>query len=94
MKYASLATLHHQEILNHPERISSLKPLANQYSWEKINFPAGQKYWEKFKRNDPDVAFNILFVHDHDLEYVKDLEIKQAYISKYGETSYCLADTN
>ena len=32
LKYASLATLHHQEILNHRERISSLKPLANQYS--------------------------------------------------------------
>ena len=30
-RYAIVASLHHEETNNHPERISSLKPFDNQY---------------------------------------------------------------
>ena len=32
--------LKHQNIENHPERISDIKPFINQYNWNDIDFPA------------------------------------------------------
>ena len=39
--------LNHQNIENHPERISNIKPFIDQYNWEGIiEFPAGIKDWK------------------------------------------------
>ena len=40
---------------------------------------------KKFLTNDPDVALIILLFNDNNVEYVKDLERKQAYISKHSK---------
>ena len=44
------------------ERISKLKRHANNQNWKDINFPAGIKDWQKFERNNKNIALNILSV--------------------------------
>ena len=70
--------LNHQNIENHPERISNIKPFINQYNWEDIDFPAGIKDWKKFERNNKTIALNILFVPHN------EKTINLAYKSKYN----------
>ena len=52
--------LNHQEIGRNPQRISNIKPHIEKYNWKDINFPAGIKDWEKFERNNKDIALNIV----------------------------------
>ena len=40
-QYSITVALNHQNIENHPERISNIKPFINQYNWEGIDFLAG-----------------------------------------------------
>ena len=37
---STTVALKHQNIENHPERISDIKPFINQYNWNDIDFPA------------------------------------------------------
>ena len=39
-QYSITVALNHQNIENHPERISNIKPFVNQYNWKDIDFPA------------------------------------------------------
>ena len=48
----------------------------------------------KFWKNDPDVALIILLFNDNNVEYVKDLERKQAYISKHSKKTKTSKPTN
>ena len=61
-QYSITVALNHQNIENHPERISNIKPFIDQYNWEGIDFPAGIKDWKKFERNSKTIALNILFI--------------------------------
>ena len=62
-QYSITVALNHQNIENHPERISNIKPFIDQYNWEGIDFPSGIKDWKKFERNNKTIALNILYVH-------------------------------
>ena len=68
----------HQNIENHPERISNIKPFINQYNWKGIDFPAGIKDWKKFEKNNKTIALNILSI----LHNINTIEL--AYKSKYN----------
>ena len=46
---------------NHLERISKIKPFINQNNWKDIDFPATSIYWRKFELNN-EVALNVLHV--------------------------------
>ena len=59
---AILATLNHQNIENHPERVSNIRRFVDQYNWEEIDFPAEIKDWKKFEWNNNTIALNILFI--------------------------------
>ena len=61
-QYSITVALSHQNIENHPERISNIKPFINQYNWEGIDFPAGIKDWKKFEQNNKTIALNILYI--------------------------------
>ena len=39
-KYAITAALNHNEINNHPEKISKLKPFIDNYNWKDVEFPS------------------------------------------------------
>ena len=48
-QYAITVALNHQNIENHRERISNIKPFSNQYNWKDIYFPAHRSDQKKFK---------------------------------------------
>ena len=77
-QYSITAALNHQNIENHPEKISNIKPFIDQYNWEVIDFPSGIKDWKKFGQNNKTIALNILYV-PHNTK-----TINLAYKSKYN----------
>ena len=60
-KWAAIAALHHEEIKNNLERISLLRPYENQYNWKGLEFPVSIKKIDKFEKNNPGIAVNVLF---------------------------------
>ena len=77
-QYAVAVALNHQQIKSHPEKISSIKPLVDQYNWKKINFTSNKKDWKKSESNNKSIALNVLHV-PYNTE-----EISHAYKSKYN----------
>ena len=77
-QYAITATLNHQNIDRHPERISNLKPFINNYKWKDKEFPSHSKDWKKFEQSNVTIALKILYIP------YNTKQIKQAYISKYN----------
>ena len=61
-QYSITVALNHQNIENHPERISNIKLFIDQYNWESIDFPAGITDWKRFERNNKTTAPNILYI--------------------------------
>ena len=59
-QYSITVALHHQDIKNHPERITNIGPHVGLYNWEGIEFPAGLKDCKRFERNNKTTALNIL----------------------------------
>ena len=60
-QYAVTLALNLDNIDNHPERISKIKPFIDQYNWKDIDFPAMSKDWKKLELNN-EVTINILYV--------------------------------
>lgn len=54
--------------------MSKIKAFLNKYKWEGIKNPTKKGGWEKFKNNNPTVAFNVFCT--------REKEICVAYISK------------
>ena len=48
--YSITVALNHQEIENHPERISNIKLFIDKYHWKVIDFPAGIKDRKSLKK--------------------------------------------
>ena len=78
--YAIVITLNYHNIDNNPQTISNLIPFICNYNWYNIDFPAGQKDYSEFEKNNTDIALNILYI-PHDMQ-----EIRQSYISKHNKT--------
>ena len=79
-QYALTVALNYEQIKNHPERISKIKPFIDQYNWKEIDFPSHGKDWKKFESNNKSIALNNLYV-PHNTE-----KIRHAYKSKYNLT--------
>ena len=60
-QYAVTLALNLDNIDNHLERISKIKPFINQYNGKDIDFPSTNKDWRKFELNN-EIALNILYV--------------------------------
>ena len=76
-QYAVTLALNLDNINNHPERISKIKPFIEEYNWKDIDFPSTSKDWKKFELNS-EVALNILYVPHN----TKKIEI--TYKSKHN----------
>ena len=61
LKWAVIAALHHEEIKKDHQRISRLRPYENQYNWKGLEFPVSIKKIDKFEKNNPGIAVNVLF---------------------------------
>ena len=75
-QYAVTVAINHEQIKDHPERISKVKPFIDKYDWKEIDFPSTGKDWKKFESNNQSIALNILYV-PYDTE-----KIRHAYKSK------------
>ena len=60
-KWAVIEALHQEDIKHHPERISLLRPYEIQYNWKVLEFPVSIKKIEKFQKDNPGIAVNVLF---------------------------------
>ena len=78
--YSIVAALNYQSIPNHPERINNLEPFISCYNWVDIEFPAGHKDYSALKKNNPEIALNILYIP------YNTFEIRPCYISKHNKT--------
>ena len=58
--WAVVASIHNEEIGKNVHRVRKLAPFINKYDWSDINFSAEQKDWDRFERNNNNVALNIL----------------------------------
>ena len=79
-QYALTVALNYEQIIDHPERITKIKPFIDQYNWKEIDFPSRGKDWKKFVSNNKSIALNILYV-PHITK-----KISHAYKSKYNST--------
>ena len=79
-QYAVTLALNLDNIDNHPERISKIRPFIDQYNWKNIDFPAMSKDWEKSDFNNNEIALNILYA-PHNTK-----KINIAYKSKHNLT--------
>ena len=76
-QYALTVALNYEQIKDHPERTSKIKPFIDKYNWKEIDFPSHGKDWKKFESNNKSIALNILYV-PHNTE-----KIRHAYKTKY-----------
>ena len=72
--------MNYEQIKDHPEIISKIKPFIDQYDWKEIDFSSQGKHWKKFESNNKSIALHILYV-SHNTE-----KIRHAYKSKYNLT--------
>ena len=51
-QYAVTVALNYEQIRDHPERISKIKPFIGKHDWKEIDFPSQGKDWKKFESNN------------------------------------------
>ena len=74
---AVTVTLNHEEIKQDLQRITKIKRFIKKYNyWKRINFPLENKGWKQLEKNNPAIAFNVL--------YAKKEKIYPAYVSKHS----------
>ena len=78
-QYVTTLALNFDNINNHPEKMSKIRPFIDQYNWKDIDLPATSKDWKKFELNNK-VALNILYI-PHNTK-----KIQLSYRSKYDLT--------
>ena len=78
-QYAATLALNFDNINNHPEKISKIRPFIEQHNWKDIDFPVTSKDWKKFELNNK-VALNILYITH------KTKKIQLSYRSKHNLT--------
>ena len=77
-QYAITVALNHQNINNHPERVTNIKPSIDKYNWNEIDFPSHRNNWKNFESNNKTIALNIFYV-PYNTE-----EIRHEYKSNYN----------
>ena len=70
--------MNYEQIKDHPDRISNIKPFIDKYNWKEIDLPSHSKDWKKLELNNKSIALNILYA-PHNTE-----KIRHAYKSKYN----------
>ena len=61
-KWAVTVALNHGEIGKDPQRISNIKPYTNKHNWTGLEFPVAVNKIDRFEKNNPSVAVNVLAI--------------------------------
>ena len=75
-KWAVTEALHYEEIKDHRQRISLPRPYENQYNWKGLEFPVSIKRIDKFEKNNPGIAVNVLFSKKKKSKYIYGPQIR------------------
>ena len=67
-KWTVIGALHHEEIKKDYQRISRLRPYENQYICKRLEFPVSIKKTDKFEKNNPGIAVNVLLSNKKSIE--------------------------
>ena len=59
-QYTITVALNHEEIAEHSQRISKIKPFINKYNWKERNFLSEKDDWKKIEKNNVTIALNVL----------------------------------
>ena len=54
-------SINHEESKHNPDGINLLRPYENQYDWKGLEFPVSINKIDKFEKNNPGMAVNVLF---------------------------------
>ena len=76
-QYAVTVLLNYEEIKEHLQKITKIKPIINKYNWEGIHFPSEKDDWKKAGKNNVTTALNVLYAKKY---------IYPAYVSKYNSS--------
>ena len=57
----SITALCHKEIARDHQHTLKLEPYENQCNWESLEFPVSVKKIDKFEKENPGIAVNVLF---------------------------------
>ena len=79
LKYALTVALNYEQVKNHPERTSKIKPFIDQYNWKEIVFPSHKKDCKKFESNNKSIPLSISYVP------YNNEEKRHTYKSKYNK---------
>ena len=91
-QYSTTVALNHQNIENHPERISNIGIFTDLYNWEGREFPAGIIDWKRFERNNKTIALDIFLIPHN--EKTINLACKSKYNRKRENKILLLMITN
>ena len=91
-QYSITVALNHQNIENHPERISNIGIFTDLYNWEGREFPAEIIDWKRFERNNKTIALDIFLIPHN--EKTINLACKSKYNRKRENKILLLMITN
>lgn len=64
-KWSVIASLHHSDIKQNPERVTKLKKYENLYNWTGLTFPVSINVIKGFEKNNPDITIHVFFFFFH-----------------------------
>ena len=85
--YALTLTQYHEQIKNHQEKNSSFKLFVNKFNWDGIDYPTSRNEFQKFEKNNTNIASAILYV-DVIFKLIKDNSCKYDNINKIIKLTY------
>ena len=47
-----------------PAKTSKIKPFINKYNWNEMKYPSKIDESKKFKKNNPTIALNLLYIKE------------------------------
>ena len=59
-QYSVVLSLYQRHIKHHPERISTIKPFIDNFSWKTINVPPQEQDYKTFEMNNKSIALSVL----------------------------------
>ena len=75
-KWAVMVALHHEEIKKDHQCISRLRAYEKQYNWKGLEFPVSIKKIDKFEKNNPGIAVNVLFSNNKKSKYIYSPQVR------------------
>ena len=63
-QHVAIVALNHkyEYIGKNSQGISKIKSFISKYNLKAINYPSGKNNWKNFQKNNPTIAYNVLYI--------------------------------